>query len=128
MNIINLGILAHIDAGKTSVTENLLFACGATEKRGSVDKGDTITDSMDIEKRRGITIRASTTSIVWNGVKCNIIDTPGHMDFIAEVERTFKMLDGCSPHIIGKGRHTSTNKVAVQDFAKTANPDNYIYQ
>ena len=89
MNIINLGILAHIDAGKTSVTENLLFACGATEKRGSVDKGDTITDSMDIEKRRGITIRASTTSIVWNGVKCNIIDTPGHMDFIAEVERTF---------------------------------------
>ena len=69
MNIINLGILAHIDAGKTSVTENLLFACGATEKRGSVDKGDTITDSMDIEKRRGITIRASTTSIVWNGVK-----------------------------------------------------------
>ena len=54
MNIINLGILAHIDAGKTSVTENLLFACGATEKRGSVDKGDTITDSMDIEKRRGI--------------------------------------------------------------------------
>ena len=62
MNIINLGILAHIDAGKTSVTENLLFACGATEKRGSVDKGDTITDSMDIEKRRGITVRASTTS------------------------------------------------------------------
>ncbi len=77
MNIINLGILAHIDAGKTSVTENLLFACGATEKRGSVDKGDTITDSMDIEKRRGITIRASTTSIVWNGViigefKCTV--------------------------------------------------------
>ena len=52
------------------------------------------TDSMDIEKRRGITVRASTTSIIWNGVKCNIIDTPGHMDFIAEVERTFKMLDG----------------------------------
>ena len=127
MNIINLGILAHIDAGKTSVTENLLFACGATEKRGSVDKGDTITDSMDIEKRRGITIRASTTSIVWNGVKCNIIDTPGHMDFIAEVERTFKMLDG-AVLIIRKGRHTSADKVAVQYFTKAANPDNYIYQ
>ncbi len=94
MNIINLGILAHIDAGKTSVTENLLFASGATEKCGRVDNGDTITDSMDIEKRRGITVWASTTSIIWNGVKCNIIDTPGHMDFIAEVERTFKMLDG----------------------------------
>ena len=79
---------------KTSVTENLLFASGATEKCGRVDNGDTITDSMDIEKRRGITVRASTTSIIWNGVKCNIIDTPGHMDFIAEVERTFKMLDG----------------------------------
>lgn len=92
MNIINLGILAHIDAGKTSVTENLLFASGATEKCGRVDNGDTITDSMDIEKRRGITVRASTTSIIWNGVKCNIIDTPGHMDFIAEVERTFKCL------------------------------------
>ena len=59
MNIINLGILAHIDAGKTSVTENLLFASGATEKCGRVDNGDTITDSMDIEKRRGITVRAS---------------------------------------------------------------------
>ena len=69
MNIINLGILAHIDAGKTSVTENLLFASGATEKCGRVDNGDTITDSMDIEKRRGITVRASTTSIIWNGVK-----------------------------------------------------------
>ena len=58
-------ILAHIDAGKTSVTENLLFASGATEKCGRVDNGDTITDSMDIEKRRGITVRASTTSIIW---------------------------------------------------------------
>ncbi len=91
----------------------------------AVDNGDTITDSMDIEKRRGITVRASTTSIIRNGVKCNIIDTPGHMDFIAEVERTFKMLDGAVPHLIRKGRHTSANKVAVQYFTKTANPDNY---
>ena len=94
MKIINIGILAHIDAGKTSVTENLLFASGATEECGSVDKGNTTTDSMEIEKNRGITVRASITSIVWNDVKINIIDTPGHMDFIAEVERTFRMLDG----------------------------------
>ena len=67
---------------------------GATEVRGSVDKGNTTTDSMDIEKRRGITVRASTTSIQWNDTKINIIDTPGHMDFLAEVERTFRMLDG----------------------------------
>ena len=94
MKTINIGILAHIDAGKTSITENLLFASGATAVRGSVDKGNTTTDSMDIEKRRGITVRASTTSIVWNNTKINIIDTPGHMDFLAEVERTFRMLDG----------------------------------
>ena len=94
MNIINIGILAHIDAGKTSVTENLLFSSGATGECGSVDKGNTITDSMDIEKRRGITVRASTTSILWDDTKINIIDTPGHMDFIAEVERTFTILDG----------------------------------
>ena len=94
MKIINIGILAHIDAGKTSITENLLFASGATTERGSVDKGNTTTDSMDIEKRRGITVRTSTTSIEWNNAKINIIDTPGHMDFLAEVERTFRMLDG----------------------------------
>src|SRR5690554_2941157 len=94
MKIINIGILAHIDAGKTSITENLLFSSGATTERGSVDKGNTTTDSMDIEKRRGITVRASTTSIERNDTKINIIDTPGHMDFLAEVERTFRMLDG----------------------------------
>ena len=94
MKIINIGVLAHIDAGKTSVTENLLFFSGATEKCGSVDKGNTVSDSMDIERQRGITVRASTTSIEWNDTKINIIDTPGHMDFIAEVERTFRILDG----------------------------------
>ena len=60
----------------------LLYTSGATEKCGRVDTGDTITDSMDLEKRRGITVRASTTSIIWNGVKCNIIDTPGHLSLI----------------------------------------------
>jgi len=94
MKIINIGILAHIDAGKTSVTENLLFFSGAIEKCGSVDRGNTVSDSMNIEKQKGITVRASTTSIVWNNIKINIIDTPGHMDFIGEVERTFRILDG----------------------------------
>ncbi len=127
MNIINLGILAHIDAGKTSVTENLLFASGATEKCGRVDNGDTITDSMDIEKRRGITVRASTTSIIWNGVKCNIIDTPGHMDFIAEVERTFKcLMEQSSSYPQRKAYKRRQSCCSV--LYKAANPDNYIYQ
>ena len=125
MNIINLGILAHIDAGKTSVTENLLFASGATEKCGRVDNGDTITDSMDIEKRRGITVRASTTSIIWNGVKCNIIDTPGHMDFIAEVERTFKMLDGAVLILSAKEGIQAQTKLANRPLSRRGLPVPY---
>ena len=80
-----MGILAHIDAGKTSVAEKLLFASGATEKCGRVDNGDTTTDSMDIEKRRGITVRYYTTSIIRNGEKRNIIENQGYKDIIEEV-------------------------------------------
>ena len=94
MKIINIGILAHVDAGKTTVTEGLLYKSGVINKIGRVDNGTTITDSMELERNRGITIRASTVSFNYNGTKVNIIDTPGHMDFIAEVERTLRVLDG----------------------------------
>lgn len=94
MKIINFGILAHVDAGKTTVTESLLFRSDTIYSAGRVDDGTTITDSMSLEKQRGITIRASTISFEWNGTKVNIIDTPGHMDFIAEVERSLCVLDG----------------------------------
>ncbi|NYB74999.1 tetracycline resistance ribosomal protection protein [Sedimentibacter hydroxybenzoicus DSM 7310] len=94
MKIINIGILAHVDAGKTTVTECLLYKSGAINKIGRVDNGTTITDSMELERDRGITIRASTVSFNYNDTKVNIIDTPGHMDFIAEVERTLRVLDG----------------------------------
>lgn len=104
MNIINLGILAHIDAGKTSVTENLLFASGATEKCGRVDNGDTITDSMDIEKRRGITVRASTTSIIWKGFTTQesinadrIVDYLDRFSFNV-TKKTVIVLDNASVH------------------------------
>jgi ribosomal protection tetracycline resistance protein len=90
----NIGILAHVDAGKTTLTEQLLYLSGATSRPGRVDSGDTVTDSMDIERRRGITVKASTTSLEWRGAKINLIDTPGHMDFVSEVERTFSVLDG----------------------------------
>jgi ribosomal protection tetracycline resistance protein len=90
---LNLGILAHVDAGKTSLTERLLFEAGATAELGSVDAGTTRTDSMDIERRRGITVRTNVASFAAGDVQVNLIDTPGHSDFIAEVERSLAVLD-----------------------------------
>ncbi|MGA5560988.1 tetracycline resistance ribosomal protection protein Otr(A) [Streptomyces platensis] len=91
---LNLGILAHVDAGKTSLTERLLHHTGAIEEFGSVDAGTTQTDSMELERRRGITIRSAVATFVTDGLKVNLIDTPGHSDFIAEVERALGVLDG----------------------------------
>jgi len=90
---INLGILAHVDAGKTSLTERLLYEAGAISAPGSVDEGTTRTDSMDIERRRGITVRTNVASFAVGDVQVNLIDTPGHSDFIAEVERSLAVLD-----------------------------------
>jgi ribosomal protection tetracycline resistance protein len=91
---LNLGILAHVDAGKTTLTERLLFAAGVIDQVGSVDAGSTQTDSLDLERRRGITIKAAVVSFVVDDVRVNLIDTPGHPDFIAEVERVLDVLDG----------------------------------
>ena len=93
MHTLNLGILAHVDAGKTSLTERLLFEAGAIGELGSVDAGTTRTDSMDIERRRGITVRTNVASFTVGDVQVNLIDTPGHSDFIAEVERSLAVLD-----------------------------------
>lgn len=93
MPTLNLGILAHVDAGKTSLTERLLFEAGVIDNIGSVDAGTTRTDSMDLERQRGITIRAAVTSLQLGDLNVNIIDTPGHPDFIAEVERSLSVLD-----------------------------------
>ena len=89
-----LGILAHVDAGKTSLTERLLFAAGVIDEVGSVDAGTTQTDSLDLERQRGITIKAAVVSFVVGDTTVNLIDTPGHPDFIAEVERVLGVLDG----------------------------------
>ncbi len=90
---LNVGIVAHVDAGKTSLTERLLFEAGAIGSPGSVDAGTTSTDSMDLERRRGITIRAAVTSFALGDLAVNLVDTPGHPDFIAEVERSLGVLD-----------------------------------
>lgn len=94
MHTLNIGILAHVDAGKTSLTERLLFDHGAIDRLGSVDTGDTRTDDGAIERQRGITIRSAVASFTAHGTRINLIDTPGHSDFIAEVERALEILDG----------------------------------
>ena len=94
MHTLNLGILAHVDAGKTSLTERLLFAAGVIDALGSVDAGSTQTDSLALERQRGITIKSAVMSFVIGDLAVNLIDTPGHPDFIAEVERVLSVLDG----------------------------------
>ena len=92
--VITIGILAHVDAGKTSITESLLHYSGATKSLGSVDKGSAITDGLTMEKDRGISIKASSVNFSWENVDIQLVDTPGHIDFSAEVDRSLSILDG----------------------------------
>jgi ribosomal protection tetracycline resistance protein len=94
MRTLNLGILAHVDAGKTTLSERLLYSAGAIDHVGSVDAGTTQTDSLDLERERGITIRSAVASFLIDDLAVNLVDTPGHPDFIAEVERVLGVLDG----------------------------------
>ncbi|MFS0782095.1 GTP-binding protein [Bacillus sp. 1P06AnD] len=118
----NIGILAHVDAGKTTVTERLLFEAGAIASAGDVDEGNTVTDSMELERKRGITIRSSTTSFYWKDQKINIIDTPGHMDFFAEVERVFGILDAAVLVISAKEGVQSQTRIIFQQLKRMKIP------
>ncbi|KAG4306528.1 hypothetical protein PORY_000516 [Pneumocystis oryctolagi] len=93
-SIRNIGILAHVDAGKTTVVERMLFYSGCTRRIGEVDKGSTIMDYLPMERQRGITIKAAAIWFLWNGNRINFIDTPGHADFVFEVERALSVIDG----------------------------------
>ncbi|MGH2601166.1 MAG: GTP-binding protein [Dehalococcoidia bacterium] len=94
MAIVTIGILAHVDAGKTTLTERILFETGVIRAVGSVDKGTTQTDTLELERARGITIKSAVVSFQLHDLKVNLIDTPGHADFVAEVERSLRVLDG----------------------------------
>ena len=93
-NIRNIGIISHIDAGKTTVSERILFYCGETHKMGEVHDGQAVMDWMPQEQERGITITATATTCRWREFRINLIDTPGHIDFTIEVERSMRVLDG----------------------------------
>lgn len=116
--IINIGIVAHVDAGKTTITENLLYYSGAIKAVGRVDLGNTQTDSMELERKRGITIKSSTVSFTWKDVKVNIVDTPGHVDFISEVERSLSVLDGAIIVISGVEGIQSQTRILFNTLKK----------
>jgi len=114
----NIGIFAHVDAGKTSLTENMLFASGAIKSLGSVDDGTTQSDQMEVEKKRGISVRSSLNSFEWKGYKINLVDTPGHVDFSADVERVLQVIDGAVlviSAIDGVQSHTDTIWQALKE-------------
>ena len=102
-NTRNIGIMAHIDAGKTTTTERILFYTGKTHKIGETHDGASVMDYMEQEKERGITITSAATTAQWKNTRINIIDTPGHVDFTVEVERSLRVLDGAVMVLAAKG-------------------------
>lgn len=117
--IFNIGVLAHVDAGKTTLTEQMLFLGGAIKKTGSVDKGTAQTDFLDIEKERGISVRSASATLHWKGAQINLIDTPGHIDFSADVERSLSVLDAAIlvvSAVEGVQAHTENIWLALKEY------------
>ena len=102
-SIRNIGIMAHIDAGKTTTTERILYYSGVTHRMGEVHDGTAVMDWMEQEQERGITITSAATTCFWRDHRLNVIDTPGHVDFTAEVERSLRVLDGAIAVFCGVG-------------------------
>jgi len=118
----NIGIMAHIDAGKTTVAERILYYTGRTHRMGDVDEGNTTMDWMDQEQERGITIVSAATTTSWRGHRINLIDTPGHVDFTVEVERSLRVLDGVIALFCGVGGVEAQSEVVWRQAAKYGVP------
>ncbi|MGH7141975.1 MAG: elongation factor G [Candidatus Saccharimonadales bacterium] len=118
----NIGIIAHIDAGKTTITEGILYRTGLKHKIGTVHEGETTTDWMDQERERGITIVSAAVTCYWKGHQINIIDTPGHIDFTAEVERSLRVLDGALVIFDGKMGVESQSETVWRQATKYGTP------
>jgi ribosomal protection tetracycline resistance protein len=118
MKIINIGIVAHIDAGKTTLTENILYESGVIRHKGRVDDGSTTTDCLEMEKSKGITIKETTISFYWKGIKINLFDTPGHADFFPEVARALQVLDAAILVISAKEGIQSQTVVIYNNLKK----------
>ena len=110
------------------MTESLLYTSGAIAEQGNVDKGTTRTDTMILERQRGITIQTAVTSFCWNDYKINIVDTPGHMDFLTEAYRSLSVLDGAVFSHFGKRRRTGTNPYIIPCASENGHSDNYLYK
>ena len=123
MRTLNLGILAHVDAGKTTLSERLLYTAGAIDHVGSVDAGTTQTDSLELERERGITIRSAVASFLVGDLAVNLVDTPGHPDFIAEVERVLGVLDGAVLVVSGGRGRPAADAAAVPGATAPPRPD-----
>src|SRR6201986_5507963 len=121
-NIRNLGIIAHIDAGKTTTTEGILYRTGLNDKIGAVHEGETTTDWMAQERERGITIVAAAVTWYWKDHQINIIDTPGHIDFTVEVERSLRVLDGAVVVFDGKMGVESQSETVWRQADKYGTP------
>lgn len=120
--VLNLGIVAHADAGKTTLTEQILYQAGAIRAAGSVDEGTASTDAMEIERRRGISVRTACVSVVWKGTRLNLIDAPGHADFLSEVERSLSVLDGAVLVISGVEGVQPQTEMLLEAFRRAKLP------
>jgi len=126
MKVINLGIVAHVDAGKTTLTESLLHESGVIKEKGRVDKANTVTDNLSMEKERGITIKETTVSFMWKGTKINLLDTPGHADFFSEVARSLQVLD-VAILVVSAKEGIQTQTIVLNDYLKRLNIPTIIF-